>query len=103
LEDKAYNDQFFAYISAGGDPKKFPKRREQTIQKSGTSGEDILRELKRAGINMPATRGTLEEYGKLRGLKKVRQLADGTFIDEAGSPVTPPKGHVFVPIPKRGE
>jgi hypothetical protein len=109
-DDEWYNQQFLAYMSAGGNPKDFPKRkrREQRSvnrrQESRAQVEDeeqnpydiIKGALKRGNVPMKGMRGDVDTWAKVRGYKKVLQMPDGTFTDEAGNPVEPAPGSVFV-------
>lgn len=93
-EEEYYERHFCAYIAAGGDPKKFPKRRARRAQGS----VDVLSELQRAGLRVPAIKGDVKEYAALRGLTKVYRLEDGSYVDENGQPVVPNPKSIFVPL-----
>jgi len=113
-EDEWYNQQMLAYMAAGGDMKKFPKRRRRYGQTRSANvapravegppeetGYDIVMDaLKKANMPLVGMKGDIGTFAKARGLKKVFQMPDGTFTDEAGNPVEPTQGSVFVPSSK---
>lgn len=101
-EDEWYNQQYLAFIAAGGDPKKFPRRPRRYIPPSKTVQKNpydlVVGAMKQSGVKIGAARGTVSEYARARGLQKVYQMPDGTFTDENGNPVEPTPGSVFVKV-----
>lgn len=112
-EDDWYNQQFLAYLGAGGDPKKFPKRKKRYGQRSvnqrpgqqagpepdqETPYDIVTRAL--GGGPIGSMKGDVDTWAKARGMRKVLQMPDGTFTDEAGNPVEPNAGSIFVPSSK---
>ncbi len=101
-EEETWFQQRNAYMAAGGDLKKFPKRPERYIQAaqqevSQNPLDIVMNALK--GSKIPQTRGNIDEYARARGLRKVFKMPDGTFVDDAGNPVVAPPGSVFVESP----
>lgn len=99
-EEEWHNRQFLSYLAAGGDPKKFPKKKEPyTIpaKKEEESTHSVVMDaLGMMGGMITGRRGSVKEYADSRGLKKVYEMPDGTFVDEAGNKVEPQAGSVFV-------
>ncbi|NIV01722.1 MAG: hypothetical protein GWN55_10455, partial [Phycisphaerae bacterium] len=56
-EESWHNQQFLAYIGAGGDPKKFPKKKKRIIPESREEEEGprphdiVMGALSRSGVN----------------------------------------------------
>jgi len=96
-EDEAYMQQRNAYMAAGGDLKKFPKRPQRYIQAQPAERNpfDVVMNAVK-GVRVPTARGSVSEYARSRGLRKVFQMPDGTFVDDAGKPVEPTPGSIFV-------
>ncbi len=99
-EEEAYMQQRNAYMAAGGDLKKFPKRPQRYTQVRRTEMAEenpfdiVMGAMK--GAKVPTARGNINEYAKTRGLQKVFQMPDGTIVDDAGKPVEPTPGSIFV-------
>lgn len=99
-EDEAYMQQRNAYMAAGGDLKKFPKQPQRHLVQTRDAGvqhnpfDVVMGAMK--GAKVPRARGNINEYAEARGLQKVFQMPDGTFVDAAGQPVEPTPGSVFV-------
>ena len=100
-EEEMWFQQRNAYMAAGGDLKKFPKRPERYVQARQEVCQNpfdvVMNALK--GSKIPQTRGNIDEYARARGLRKVFRMPDGTFVDDAGNPVVAPPGSVFVESP----
>lgn len=98
-EDEQYSQQYYAYIAAGGDPKKFPKQRHRHMEPVAPKnpGDMIFGAIAKSGLQMPSLHGSVDEFARSRGIQKIYQLEDGTFVNEAGEPVEPTAGSVFVP------
>jgi hypothetical protein len=101
-EDDRWRSEFYAYLSAGGDPKKFPKRPERKRFRKEAKKVDVVGALKRSGVAISPVRGSFEEYAKMRGMRRIFQLEDGRFVDENGKETLPPPGSVYVPVKKKG-
>lgn len=107
-EDEWYNQQYLAYMSAGGDLKKFPKRKRRYTEIAQTTRREplpqenpadlVLGALGQSGVNMVGRKGSAKEYAEARGLDRAYQMPDGTFTDKDGNPVEPKPGSVFVKI-----
>lgn len=101
-EDEAYDSGFYAYLAAGGNPKKFPKRprRYTTPAEVNRQVENpfntVMGALRMSGGAIPGRRGSIEEYARLKGLQTVYQMPDGTFTDKDGNQIEPVPGSVFV-------
>ncbi len=52
--------------------------------------------VKKSGLSVPSVRGSPQEYANIKGMRKVYQMPDGTFVDDGGNPVEPTPGSVFV-------
>jgi len=99
-EDEAYDRNYTAWISAGQDPKKFPKRPKRLTATREKGKVDVLGALKEAGVKIGERKGSLEEYARLRRMQRVFQHADGTFRDADGNVIEPPPGSVYVSVKK---
>lgn len=98
-EEEAHTRQYLAYISAGGDPKKFPKRKKRATatRKQDTNPFNmVMGAIQKSGLKIPSVRGSVDEYARARGMQKIFKMPDGTFVDEGGNPVEPTPGSVFV-------
>lgn len=99
-EEEAYMQQRNAYMAAGGDLKKFPKRPQRYTQARRTETVEenpfdiVMGAMK--GAKVPTAKGNINEYAKARGLQKVFQMPDGTIVDDTGKPVEPTPGSIFV-------
>lgn len=97
-EDEAYMQQRNAYMAAGGDLKKFPKRPARYTGAPRAEEKNpfdiVMGAMKTARV--PRATGSIKEYAKSRGLRKVFQMPDGTFVDARGRPVEPTPGSIFV-------
>jgi len=104
-EEEWHNRQFLSYLAAGGDPKKFPKKKEpytMPAKKEESTHDVVMGALGMLGGAISGRKGSVEEYASSKGLKKVYEMPDGTFVDEAGDKVEPQAGSVFVKS-KRGQ
>ena len=91
-----YNLNFAAYIAGGYDPKKFPGPSKPYTVAPSDRKVDVVKALRDGGFPVGAARGSLEEYARIKGLRKVYKLEDGTFVDEDGNPTQQPPGTVYV-------
>lgn len=99
-EDEAWIAQRNAYMAAGGDLKKFPKKPSRHTTQLAQQAEprnplDIVMDAMK-GAKIPRVKGSIDEVARARGLPKVFKREDGTFVDSAGNPVEVPPGSVFV-------
>lgn len=101
-EEEWHNRQFLSYLAAGGDPKKFPKRRkpytvpaeeEVNVHKTIMGALGVL---EGTPAQIGAMRGNVDEVAKVRGLQKVYEMPDGTFVDKDGNRIEPDAGSIFV-------
>lgn len=106
-EQEQHTRQYIAYVSAGGDPKKFPKLKRPHLvpaeRRPDVNPHDIIMNaISTSKVQIGGVKGNVGEYAKARGLQKVYQMPDGTFVNEDGERVEPTAGSVFVRS-KRGQ
>lgn len=104
-EDEWYNQQYLAYMAAGGDLKKFPKRKRRARRRAANQApteperknayDIVTKAIKQSGLPFIGMKGDVNTWASARGLKKVFKTEDGRFVDEEGNLVDA-EGSVFV-------
>ena len=93
------NEEYLRFVTAGGEPGKWKwvfniERYQITV--SPRAVDDLI--TKQVGKRVHKVGGSKKEFFAKRNLPVVKQLEDGSLIDEKGKRIELPSDSIFVPL-----
>lgn len=89
------------YLLAGGEKDKWDwTYHTEYYTKYNTSPESveqmITAQLGVINPHLTEAAGHVEDFARIKGLERIKQLEDGTFVNESGEVIEIPEGYTFI-------